>query len=165
MFHKFFILTQVLLFSVFLLPATSIAKDAKAKPIIDLSPNLMSLLRAEMAELSGGIQGIPLAIAAADWHAIEEISEKMHQSYIMKSSLTKLQAVELKEKLPDSFKLLDAAFHAKAKQLGEAAATKDSDLVVFRFSRVIEACAGCHAKFSTNRFPGFMNESEGQHKH
>jgi hypothetical protein len=79
----------------------------------------------------------------------------MHESYIMKKSLTQPQMMELKRKLPREFKQLDGAFHARAKQLGQAAASKGPELVAFHYSRLVEACAGCHSAFAKNRFPGF----------
>jgi hypothetical protein len=155
MFRKDALILLVMLFAIFIAPTTSLAGDKETKPALDLSPELITLLRAEMAELSGGVQSIALFIATADWKSIEETSEKMHESYIMKKSLTQPQKMELKQKLPREFKQLDGAFHARAKQLGQAAASKDTELVTFHYSRLVEACAGCHSAFAKNRFPGF----------
>ena len=154
-----------MLVAMFIAPAISLAGDDESKQGIELSPELTSLLQAEMVELSGGIQSIARYIATADWKAIEETSEKMHGSYIMKKSLTQSQAMELKQKLPHEFKKLDAAFHARAKQLGQAAASKDVELISFRYSRLVESCAGCHSAFATNRFPGFLHQPSEQHEH
>lgn len=151
--------------AIFIASATSHAGEKETQPSIDLTPALFALLRAEMAELSDGIQSIALFIATADWKAIEETSEKMHGSYIMKKSLTQQQARELKRKLPHEFKQLDAAFHARAKQLGQAAASADPELVAFQYSRLVEACAGCHSAFAKNRFPGFGHVLKEQHEH
>ncbi len=118
-----------------------------------------------MVELSGGIESVAIALASADWHAIEEASEKMHGSYIMKKSLTPSQAAELKQKLSTEFKQLDAAFHARALKLGQAAAAKDFELVAFHYSRLIESCASCHSKYATERFPGFDHSPQERHEH
>jgi cytochrome c556 len=164
-FRKFVIALLVTFMAIFIVPAPSLAGDKETKPTIDLSPELIALLRAEMAELSGGIQSIALFIATADWKAIEETSDKMHGSYIMKQSLTQPQAMELKRKLPHEFKQLDAAFHARAKQLGHAAASEDPELVAFHYSRLVETCAGCHSAFAKKRFPGFEHAPIEQHEH
>jgi cytochrome c556 len=154
-----------MLVAMFIVPAISLAGDDESKQAIELSPELTSLLQAEMVELSGGIQSIALYIATADWKAIEETSDKMHASYIMKKSLTPSQKIELKQKLPHEFKKLDAAFHQRAKQLGQAAASMDAELVSFRYSRLVESCAGCHSAFAKNRFPGFLQQPKEHHEH
>ncbi|MCB1845185.1 MAG: hypothetical protein KDI09_19620, partial [Halioglobus sp.] len=100
----------------------SIAEDDSAVSTIDLSPELTLLLRAEMIELAGGVQSLAFSITTADWAAVKATSEKMHDSYIMNASLTQPQAEELRHKLPQQFKLLDAGFHTRAEKLGEAAA-------------------------------------------
>jgi hypothetical protein len=165
MFQKAVLVVLVTLFAIFFAPTTSLAGDNETKPALDLSPELITLLRAEMTELSGGVQNIALFIATADWKSFEETSEKMHESYIMKKSLTQPQMIELKQKLPLEFKQFDGAFHARAKQLGQAAASRDPELVAFHYSRLVEACAVCHSAFAKNRFPGFAHASSEQHDH
>jgi len=146
-------------------PVISNAEDKELHPILDLSPDLLALLRAEMAELSGGTQAISLAIVAADWDTIELTSKKMHASYIMKQSLTTSQAEELAQKLPQSFKHLDAAFHARAKLLASAARSRDSELVAFHYYRLVETCSNCHEAYAKHRFPGFAHIGQEKHEH
>ena len=165
MFQKFALVTLTMCLAIFIAPITSLAGDDESKQTIDLSPELVSLLRAEMTELSDGIQRTALFIATADWKAIEDTSKTMHESYIMKKSLTQQQSMELKKKLPDEFKKLDAAFHERAKQLGQAAASKDTELVSFRYARLVESCADCHNAFAKNRFPGFLHLPSEHHEH
>ncbi len=165
MFRRSVVAVTVLVLAIAIAPMTSLAGDEEAKPIFELSPQLNALLRAEMAELSVGIQSIALSLAKADWKSIEDTSEKMRGSYIMKKSLTQSQAMELKQTLPHKFKQLDATFHARAKKLGQAAGSKDSELVAFHYSRLVEACANCHSAFATNRFPGFSPDPQELHEH
>jgi len=132
---------------------------------VELSPELSGLLKAEMGELSRGVRTVAVSLASADWEAIEEASGKMHESYIMKRSLTPAMAAELKSKLPEQFKALDAAFHARALKLRDAARNKDVELSAFHFSRLLESCAGCHRKFAGERFPGFEDSTQGPHEH
>jgi len=159
-------LTAVLIFfATATTPVASFAEDEAANPDFALSPKLHQLLRAEMNELSGGIKSLAHSLAIADWKAIEQTSEKMHGSYIMKQSLTPAQAMELKQTLPHQFKQLDAAFHARAKKLHQAAVAKDAELAAFHYFRLVDGCIGCHAAFATHRFPGFTQHPEERHEH
>lgn len=146
---------------------THIRADEAPHPdqVIHLSPELLQLLRAEMREISNGIQGIALSIAAADWRTIQETSAKISASYIMKQSLTPAQAGELKHALPDRFKRLDADFHQRAERLGAAAAAQDAELTVFHYAHLVESCTRCHAQYASERFPGFARPEEQAHHH
>ena len=130
-----------------------------------LSPDLLNLLKAEMVEITGGMQGIAYFLATADWHSIQETSEKIRDSYIMNMKLTPAQAIELQQVLPERFKRLDAEFHQRAERLGAAAAAHDAELVVFQYSRLLEACTVCHAAYAGSRFPGFGSDVPKEHAH
>lgn len=132
---------------------------------IHLSPDLLNLLRAEMREIAGGVQGMALSVATADWKSIQETSARIRDSYIMEKKLTPTQAGELEKVLPGQFKQLDAEFHQRAEKLGEAAAAHDPELVVFHYSRLVESCASCHAAFASKRFPGFAPAAPQDHHH
>ena len=130
-----------------------------------LSPGLMHLLRAEMREIAAGVQGMALSLATADWAGIQATSEKIRASYLMEKSLTEAQATELRQKLPERFGQLDAAFHRRAEQLGSAAAARDAELAAFHYSRLIESCAVCHSAYAAARFPGFAAPVRQEHRH
>jgi len=132
---------------------------------IELSPDLLNLLRAEMREIAGGVQGIAVSLATADWKSIQETSTKIRASYIMEKKLTPVQTKELGQALPDPFKKLDAEFHQRAERLGEAAAAHDSELVAFHYSRLIESCTVCHSAYAKSRFPGFSSPAYQGHSH
>lgn len=145
--------------------ATYAAEPPATQPGIKLSPDLQNLLRAEMREITTGVQGIAVSLATADWQSIQETSTKIRTSYIMEKKLTPAQAKELEQSLPDQFKQLDAEFHQRAERLGVAAAAHDPDLVAFHYSRLVESCAICHAAFAKSRFPGFSPPAQQGHHH
>ena len=93
------------------------AEPDAARQDIELSPDVLNLLRAEMGEIAGGMQGIPLSLISADWKSIHQTSKKIRASYIMEKQLTTAQAKELEQALPAYFKRLDAEFH---QQIGRA---------------------------------------------
>ncbi|MGD2063261.1 MAG: cytochrome c [Nitrospirota bacterium] len=130
-----------------------------------LSPELLDLLRAEMREVTAGVQELALSLVTADWKALQETSAKIRASYIMEKKLTPTQAGELEKALPGRFKQLDAEFHQRAAKLGAAAAAHDPELVVFHYSRLVESCVRCHSSFARNRFPGFASPVPQDHHH
>jgi cytochrome c556 len=132
---------------------------------ISLSPDVLNLLREEMREIAGGVQGVALSLATADWKSIEETSTKIRASYIMEKKLTPAQAKELANALPEQFKQLDAEFHQRAEKLGAAAAAHDPELAVFHYSRLVESCVRCHASFAGKRFPGLDSQEPLVHHH
>jgi hypothetical protein len=144
----------------------SVAQHAEPAPQeLRLSPDLLELLRSEMREITVGVQLVAAAIATGNWDAVHEAGASIRASYIMEKSLTPAQAGELERALPERFKLLDAEFHARAEKLAVAAATRDSELVLFHYSRLLETCTRCHAAFAETRFTGFAPPPERGHAH
>lgn len=147
------------------LDGTGMAQTHPSGSGVTLSPDSMELVRAEMREIAMGIQGVPLALATADWKAIQKTSTQIRASYILEKNLTPAQSLELEEALPESFKRLDAEFHQRAEKLGSAAAARNSEQVAFQFSRMLESCARCHSEFAPDRFPGFAPSVQQEHRH
>lgn len=130
---------------------------------LDLSAEVMALLGAEMREITGASQGLVFAIASGDWASLERISEQIRASYVMEKSLSPSQRDELESALPDHFKALDAEFHARAGKLGDAAVARDPEMAAYQFSRLLETCASCHARYARERFPGFSLPQQDHH--
>ncbi len=147
--------------------ALSIDVSFAANPgqTLELSPDVMELLRAEMREITVGVKHIPSSLAAADWQSIKTTATKIRESYIMESRLTPDQAEELQQALPERFKRTDAEFHQRAEKLAAAAEAHDAEAVVFHYSRLLEGCTQCHAEFATHRFPGFSSQTPPEHHH
>jgi cytochrome c556 len=131
---------------------------------VQLSPELLELLRAEMREISAGMQTIALSMATADWPSIHETSNKISSSYILKQKITAAQIEELERALPEQFKRLDGEFHQRAEKLAAAAAKRDLEIAAFQYSRMMENCTDCHSAFAKSRFPGFSSEPS-KHEH
>ena len=149
-----------------LIPVQTHSAEAPAShQAIELSPDLLNLLRAEMREIATGVQGIAVSLASADWKSIQQTSEAIRASYIMNKKLTAAQATELGHALPGHFKQLDAEFHQRAEKLGMAAASHDSELVAFHYSRLIDNCVACHSVYAQSRFPGFSVPDRQGHHH
>lgn len=132
---------------------------------LKLPPDLLALLQAEMREITGGVQKIPLAIAQADWETLSQTSESIRSSYIMAKALTKEQIEILESSLPEGFKQIDSEFHTRAGKLAHAAQARDFELASYHYSRLIESCAQCHSLYAQERFPAFGPVEEDGHQH
>jgi hypothetical protein len=140
-------------------------QPADAPTGLTMSPELLELFRAEMRELLGASQAISLALPVGDWANVAATSEKMRKSYVLEKKLTVAQREEL-ESLPERFKRLDEQFHMRAEKLAHAASQKDAELTAFHYARLLEGCAGCHAIYARQRFPGFASDSvDSHHQH
>lgn len=127
---------------------------------VQLSPEVKALLTREMIELQKGMKEIVPALVAAKWQGISEIGNRMHDSYIMKNSLTDAQMHELHTSLPAPFQQLDHSFHHSARLMAEAAEKQDSEKVAYYYFRLTETCIECHAKYATEKFPEFSRAAQ-----
>ena len=136
-----------------------------ARRDIELPPELLELLRAEMREITAGTQSMAVALVTGDWQSIAETSGRIRDSYIMQQRLTPEQMKTLEHALPEPFKQLDLEFHGRAERVGAAAAAHDAERVAYELSRLLETCAACHTAFAKSRFPGFPSPTghEGHH--
>ena len=137
----------------------------EAHKTINLSPETLVLLQAEMRELAVASQAMVISYVSGDWKSIQRISEQIRNSYVMEQNLTDAQKQELADKLPEGFKRLDVDFHSRADRLESAAAQKNSELVAFHYYRLLESCATCHAEYAASRFPGFSSSETEIHQH
>lgn len=129
----------------------------EAHDAIDLSPDTLMLLQAEMRELAVASQAMVISYVSGDWKSIQRIGEQIRASYVIEQNLTDAQKQELADKLPERFKRLDADFHARAARLESAAANANAELVAFHYYRLLESCAACHSEYAASRFPGFSS--------
>ena len=155
-----------LLFSLVIASTTIQAGDIEHRQgPLKLPPDLLALLQAEMREITGGVQKIPVAIAQADWETLSQTSESIRSSYIMAKALTKEQIEVLESSLPERFKQIDSGFHERAGKLALAAQARDFELASYHYSRLIESCAQCHSLYAQERFPAFGPVEEPGHQH
>ncbi len=139
--------------------------EATAEPGIQISPELKKLLNQEMAAIEKGMMDLIPAISAGKWEEASVIGRNIKASFIMKQKLTRAQKEELHRVLPPAFIEMDQAFHNSAGMLAHAAENKNADVVNFYFFKLNEACVSCHAKFATDRFPGFAKKTKNNGHH
>lgn len=137
-----------------------------AQGVRALSAPLREALSQEMVHLQTGMMTMVPAFASGDWALIAETARKIEQSFILAQALTAEQLDELHHALPVEFLALDAEFHYLAGMLGHAADNRKPELAAFYYSRMLESCNACHARFATEKFPALARpEDEPAHGH
>lgn len=125
-----------------------------------LSPELRTLLVQEMMAIQKGMQSILPAYASGNFDEIADISKNIKDSFILKQTITDAQKKELGKKLPASFLKLDQKFHEHAGMLEHVAKMKNTELVGFYYSKLVETCVACHSEYATHKFPKFHMKSK-----
>lgn len=120
-----------------------------------LTHKLRELLRKEMLSISDASQEILAALVAGDDERVEMLAQQIHDSFILRKSMTPEDKADLMAAVPDDFVQMDRGFHKISAELAQAARAKDRPLQRVHYGRMIESCSGCHARFATDRFPSF----------
>jgi hypothetical protein len=156
-------LTVLLLCSAFsFLHAETINKQS----VENLSPGLRGLLQQEMQALSVAMNRILIANTAGDNKKIAELATQIKDSFILRKSLSQSQMHELHTLLPTDFLKQDEAFHYNAGMLAHVAKNGKNELVGFYYTRLFEACAGCHQDHARHKFTNFSQAAENnRHEH
>lgn len=118
-----------------------------------LPQELNNVLRKEMNALKLGLSSLMPEVIAGNWQQIQSIGQKMHDSYILKQSLSKEQVSHLHHSLPKHFLTLDHQLHHSAGMMAHAAEKKNMELVNFYLYKITETCVSCHSQYATHRFP------------
>jgi len=132
----------------------------------NLSDEVRGLLQKEMIAIDAAMKRIVSANAAGDTQQVALIANQIKNSFILKSNLTQHQKHELHTKLPKDFLDKDSDFHYLAGMLAHVAENKKLELIPFYYSKLFEACSGCHQKHATHKFPKFLVEDDKKsHEH
>lgn len=146
-------------------PAFAQAPHAAASVELRLSPKLRAALVAEMAALRDGAAELAVSLAAGEWDKVAATAGRMRDSYILKQQLTAEERKELHRALPADFLALDERFHRHADALARAATGRDHELSLFYFSRMMEGCVACHARYAAHTLKGFAPAAGRPHTH
>lgn len=123
-----------------------------------LTPKLIKLLRQEMQQVLAAHQQILGAMVIGDHATVAQKAQQIHDSFILKQSLTEQDREDLMAAVPLQFVELDRAFHDLAKNLAEAAGRGDHHEEVIYFNQMTGKCLECHSRFATDRFPGLAKK-------
>jgi hypothetical protein len=120
-----------------------------------LTPRLKELLTSEMKQVSKATADLAIAIASGDHSTVADLGARVHDSFILKQSLTPKDKKDLMAAVPPEFVAMDRHFHGLAAKLSGAGKIGDSALQGFYFGRILEACVQCHSQYASDRFNGF----------
>jgi len=120
-----------------------------------LPPKLQDLLRKEMLSISDASREILTALVAGNDERVAALAQQIHDSFILRQSMTSEDKADLLAAVPEGFVKMDRAFHDLSAELAQAGRAGDRSLQQEYFGRMIEACGACHAQYATNRFPSF----------
>lgn len=126
----------------------------QAQPVSpELTPKLRDLLRKEMLSVEDASHQIMSYLIAGDDDNVEQLAQKIHDSFILQQSMTPEDKQDLMAAVPEDFVTQDRAFHALSADLAEAARNGDRPAQHQKFGEMIQACSACHTQYATDRFP------------
>ena len=130
-----------------------------------LTARLKKLITNEMLQVADATGRLSVAISTGDHETVHALGVGVRDSFILKQSLTAQDKKDLVGAVPAEFITLDRHFHALAGKLAHAGEVKDSALQGFYYSKMMETCVACHARFAVDKFPGLDVGRAGGHKH
>lgn len=124
-----------------------------------LPPRVRALLIQEMVAVLGASKAILEALVRGQDAVVAEQAQAIHDSFIMDREMSEADRHGLHEAVPAAFIERDRAFHALAAGLAAAARQGDQARQRGLFKDMLDACAGCHARFAADRFPDLRIEA------
>ena len=154
-------LTAAILAAVLAMPTGAIPQQAgeAAEPVGPKLPErLRGLLLREMNAIQEASVDIQLALVRGEDAAVAEQAQAIHDSFILRREMTPADREALQAAVPKAFVERDRAFHQLTGDLAAAARAGDDARQRRLFGEMVSACAACHARYATNRFPAFADE-------
>lgn len=134
---------------------TPLTDTLAAEPVgPELTPKLRGLLIKEMRQIDQAMQDVFSAIIKGEHERVAEKGQAIHDSFILKQSLTEEDRQDLKAAVPSAFLQMDAHLHELAASLAESGHSEDTPRQLETFTKMTEACVACHSTYTTDRFPG-----------
>ena len=123
-----------------------------------LTEKLRDMLRREMNAILGASLQIQDALVRGDDARVAELAQSIHDSFILAQEMTPEDRAALQAAVPAAFVERDRAFHQLTGELAAAARAGDEARQRQLFGEMVGACAGCHERYATDRFPAFAGD-------
>ncbi|MDT8408968.1 MAG: hypothetical protein RQ741_05160 [Wenzhouxiangellaceae bacterium] len=125
-----------------------------AEPVTPkLTETLDLLLRQEMRSIQAAMGQIHSAIVMGQHDDVANQAQQVHDSFILKQSLTQKDREDLRAAVPDGFLQMDQEFHELAAALAKAGRNKDTGNEYRIFNQMTRNCVECHNTYVSDRFP------------
>lgn len=125
---------------------------------LELPENLLNVLTQEMQQIESGMQLLLDYLARGEADKAENIAMKIHNSFILKQSLSPQELQQLISLLPTGFVQMDRAFHGQAKELAQTVQRQDFAAGIKIYGEMTQACVSCHQQYAQEKFPGLATE-------
>ena len=134
-------------------------KEITKSEEVKLPPKFKDLLNEEMLQIQDAMKSLVPLLATGNTEAAD-LAAQIHNSFILKKSLSKEELQELISLLPKGFVKLDRAFHTKAKDL--AAAVRNNDFITGGkiYGEMVSGCISCHSNYASKLFPGLTESGK-----
>lgn len=148
------------LLGAFLLYLAVSTTSMAAEPVTPkLTDKLRQLLQEEMRAVQGAMTSIHSAMVTGQHASVAERAQRIHDSFILKQSLTEQDREDLMSAVPTGFIDLDKEFHKLAASLADAGRNENTKEQRILFSKMTHSCIECHGTYVSDRFPE-VNASE-----
>ncbi len=124
---------------------------------VRLPDKFAKLLQQEMRQIDEGMKQLISLISQGKATEAADIADKIHNSFILKQSLTQEELKELVSYLPKDFVQLDRTFHGNAHKLSAALRENNFQEGGALYAKMFNGCISCHSRFATDQFPGLTN--------
>lgn len=137
--------------AVLILPLKTLAADPVTPKFTD---KLSRLLQQEMRSVQSAMASIHVSMVTGQHEQVATKAQQIHDSFILKQSLTQQDKKDLMSAVPEGFVKLDKDFHRLAAGLAEAAKSKDIQRQYELYNEMTGSCIACHSKYVSDRFDG-----------
>ena len=121
---------------------------------VGLPSEIRALLQQEMVQVDAAMKAIHGAIVRGDHEVVATKGQAIHDSFILKKSMTPGERKTLKAAVPKEFLELDQEFHQLAADLSGGGDNRNTAEQMRSFAQMTQACVTCHSRYVSARFNG-----------
>lgn len=126
-----------------------------AEPVTPkLTEKLSRLLQQEMRSIQAAMGTIHTAMVTGEHETVARNAQQIHDSFILKQSMTEQDRSDLMAAVPKDFIKLDKEFHKLAAELAEAGRDENTEKQGQLYHEMTRSCIACHGKYVSDRFSG-----------
>ncbi|KAA3620468.1 MAG: hypothetical protein DWQ05_00585 [Calditrichaeota bacterium] len=125
---------------------------------LKLTPKFQTTLRKEMQEIQSAMQQILPLLVQGESEKVAQLAEQIHNSFILKKTLTPDELQALVKLLPAPFMKMDRAFHSESLNLAAAAKAYDFKKSAALYGAMVNSCVNCHMQFAQEQFPELQKQ-------